>query len=59
MKSISRVVVHDSLTNLPGVVVAWSPVTKCESQLEAGWTALKAWKSDYKRYLNKEDVLFQ
>ncbi|KAJ0578609.1 hypothetical protein HanIR_Chr05g0249851 [Helianthus annuus] len=33
-------------------------VTKCESQIEASWTALKAWKSGYKSYLNKDDVLF-
>ncbi|MFS7912887.1 hypothetical protein Hanom_Chr02g00135121 [Helianthus anomalus] len=34
-------------------------VTKCESQIEASWTALKAWKSGYKSYLNKEMFLFK
>uniref|UniRef100_A0A251SBW5 Uncharacterized protein n=1 Tax=Helianthus annuus TaxID=4232 RepID=A0A251SBW5_HELAN len=34
-------------------------VIKCESQIEASWRALKAWKSGYKSYLNKEDVLIQ
>ncbi|KAJ0879483.1 hypothetical protein HanRHA438_Chr10g0452041 [Helianthus annuus] len=34
-------------------------VTQCESQLEASWTALKAWKSGYKSYLNKRKCLFQ
>ncbi|KAJ0876624.1 hypothetical protein HanPSC8_Chr11g0490551 [Helianthus annuus] len=34
-------------------------VTQCESQLEASWTALKAWKSGYKSYLNKRRILLQ
>ncbi|KAJ0605015.1 hypothetical protein HanHA300_Chr02g0058231 [Helianthus annuus] len=34
-------------------------VRKCESQIDASWTALKTWKSGYKSYLNKEDILFQ
>ncbi|KAF5794682.1 hypothetical protein HanXRQr2_Chr08g0330891 [Helianthus annuus] len=34
-------------------------VTKCESQMEASWTTLKACKSGYKSYLNKEMFLFK
>ncbi|KAM0030280.1 hypothetical protein Hdeb2414_s0018g00535341 [Helianthus debilis subsp. tardiflorus] len=34
-------------------------VTKCESQIEASWRALEAWKSGNKSYLNKRKRLFQ
>ncbi|KAF5786356.1 hypothetical protein HanXRQr2_Chr10g0439941 [Helianthus annuus] len=42
-----------------GIGCLFQFVTQCESQLEASWTALKAWKSGYKSYLNKRKCLFQ
>ncbi|KAJ0683010.1 hypothetical protein HanPI659440_Chr16g0653681 [Helianthus annuus] len=45
------------MNNFNGVQYDMAGVRKCESQIKASWTALKAWKSGYKSYLNKEDVL--
>ncbi|KAF5822003.1 hypothetical protein HanXRQr2_Chr01g0021401 [Helianthus annuus] len=42
-----------------GVKLKDNQVTKYESQIEANWTTLKAWKSGYKSYLNKEMFLFK
>ncbi|MFS7900484.1 hypothetical protein Hanom_Chr00s116537g01809921 [Helianthus anomalus] len=56
---MSRLCLSQLLEFCLGGIANVNWLTKCESQIEDSWRSLNAWKSGYKSYLNKKEVLFQ